>query len=196
MQLLRALKLLWCCGFSTGDVCSILAHASVYFRDARAACGDTIGPSEVGNVLAISIFLAQSYIQDEVCPLHVWHEWLFKRCCTLQTLNSGVMRVLELRGYILRVDEHERNERYRILVHAATFPAAAPGKLASTPDPLAAEEQLALALTAGQPTACVCSVWAWLLCPLSCFVGVLPQRCRPKGLATRHTTSMQLVASD
>lgn len=116
--LLRAIKLQRLCDYSSEDICSILAHASVYFIDAYALCGKDMSTSEVGNVLATLMFVAHCYVQDETCPLHVWHQHLFRKYCPLRTLNAAIIRLLEIRQYRLRIDGEDLRLRYSALVEA------------------------------------------------------------------------------
>lgn len=118
--LLRTVKMLRACDFSNEDICSVLAHASAYFKDTFAICGDSMDASEVGNVMALLIFLAHSYVQDETCRLRIWHKYLFAKYCSLEMLNSAVLRLLEIRNYILRLEEEDLAERYGALLRATT----------------------------------------------------------------------------
>jgi hypothetical protein len=119
--LLRSLKFLRLCDYSVEDICSILAHASRYFHDAFELCGNMMDPSEVGNVMVTNMFIAHCYVQDEACPLHVWHQHLFRKYCPLKTLDAAIMRLMEIRGYVLRLgadDLHWRFERLIQIVHS------------------------------------------------------------------------------
>lgn len=125
--LLRTLKFLRACDYQNEDICCILAHASAYFIDAFALCGNSMSSSEVGNVLAILIFVAHSWVQDETCPLRFWHQHLFKQYCQLDVLNAAVIRLLEIRGYILRLEREEVTWRFMQLKEASsTFPSRPP----------------------------------------------------------------------
>jgi hypothetical protein len=117
--LLRVFRFLHLCDYSMEDICSILAHASVYFRDVFKLCGDQMGSSEVGNVLATLIFIAHCYVQDETCPLHMWHKHLFRKYCALNTLNAAVMRLLEIRRHMLRLESKTLDHNFRSLLQAA-----------------------------------------------------------------------------
>jgi len=115
--LLRTLKFLRLCDYWTEDICSILAHASVYFSNVSLLCGDQMDGQEVGNVLATLIFIAHCYVQDETCPLQIWHQCLFVKYCPLKTLNSAVVRLMEILNFILRLENTVLNPRYnRLLV--------------------------------------------------------------------------------
>jgi len=116
---LLALKFLRHCSYSAVDICSILAHASAYFADVYVLCGDLMSPAEVGNVLVTLMFVAHCYVQDETCPLHVWHKYLFKKYCNLRTLNAAVVRLLKMRQYTLGLDVEESTRRFSFLHQAA-----------------------------------------------------------------------------
>lgn len=115
---LRALKFLHLCDYSDQDICSIMSHATAYFMDAYALCGNHMDSGEVGNVLVSLMFIAHCYVQDETCPLHIWHQHLFRRYCPLRTLNSAIIRLLEIRRFILRLDERELSDRFERLNRA------------------------------------------------------------------------------
>eukprot|EP00441_Pelagodinium_beii_P024060 CAMPEP_0197676708 /NCGR_PEP_ID=MMETSP1338-20131121/87247_1 /TAXON_ID=43686 ORGANISM="Pelagodinium beii, Strain RCC1491" /NCGR_SAMPLE_ID=MMETSP1338 /ASSEMBLY_ACC=CAM_ASM_000754 /LENGTH=90 /DNA_ID=CAMNT_0043257427 /DNA_START=505 /DNA_END=773 /DNA_ORIENTATION=+ len=66
---------------------------------------------EVGNVLATLLFIAHCFVQDETCPLNVWHKHLFKKYCSLKVLNAAVMRLLELCRYKLRITDADLAKR-------------------------------------------------------------------------------------
>jgi len=114
--LLRAIKLLRLCDYSVEDICSILAHASAYFPDAYALCGSHMDANEVGNVLVTLIFVAHCYVQDETCPLHVWQQHLFRKYCPVKTLNAAIIRLLEIRCYVLRLESQDLDYRFTRLL--------------------------------------------------------------------------------
>jgi hypothetical protein len=122
--LLRALKFLRRCSFSVVDICSILAHASAYFQDVFELCGGYMDAAEVGNILVTVMFLAHSYIQDETCPLHVWHQYLFRGYCALKKLSEALMRVMAIRKYVLRLKEEDLRTRFDALAQSITIPPA------------------------------------------------------------------------
>eukprot|EP00931_Biecheleriopsis_adriatica_P012053 TRINITY_DN113155_c0_g1_i1.p1 TRINITY_DN113155_c0_g1~~TRINITY_DN113155_c0_g1_i1.p1 ORF type:complete len:291 (+),score=38.97 TRINITY_DN113155_c0_g1_i1:95-967(+) len=109
--LLRVLRFLRLCDYALEDICTILAHASAYFFDVYRQCGNQMEPGEVGNVLASLIFVAHCYVQDETCPLHVWHKHLFRKYCPLKLLNAAVMRLMEIRSYRLRISDSDLKRR-------------------------------------------------------------------------------------
>jgi len=109
-------KLLHLCDFQHEDICCIVAHTSVYFRSTYRTCGYTMDPTEVANAIVAQMFIAHAYVQDETCPLRVWHEHVFRKYCSVKTLNAVVMRLIEIRGYRLRVDRKDMLKRYKYLV--------------------------------------------------------------------------------
>lgn len=113
--LLRTIEMLHRCRYCVEDVCSIVAHAAVYFDDVYGQRGPHMDAAEAGNVLVLAMFVAHTYVQDETCPLSTWHRFLFKDYCTVGELNSAVLRVLQLRGYMLRVEESKLQGHYNLL---------------------------------------------------------------------------------
>merc|ERR1719188_1577120 len=105
--LLRALKFLRLCDYSIEDICSTLAHATAYFVDAFSLCGNQMDACEVGNVLTTLMFVAHCYVQDETCPLHV-----------------AIVRLMEIRRYILRLEQEDFDRRYFSLLQASQKQAA------------------------------------------------------------------------
>jgi len=109
--MLRCLKLLHRCGYQREDIELMVAHSSRYLRDYMVAVArDGQPPMEIGeiaHIFCVLMFIAHSYVQDENCPLHVWHQHLFAKYCSLGTLNSAVMRLLEKLSFALRVEEHQ-----------------------------------------------------------------------------------------
>lgn len=116
--LFKSLAFLRRCDYSCADICSILAHASAYFVDVYDLCGGDMSKDEVGNVLVALMFVAHCYVQDETCPLKLWHRDLFYRYCPLSKLNEAVVRLLGLRRYILRLEAADLAERYSSLTKA------------------------------------------------------------------------------
>lgn len=114
----RAIDLLFRCGYSVEDTCSVLAHASVYFMDAFEFCGARMEAREVGNILTVLMFLAHSYVLDETCPLRLWHSNLFRGYCTVKTLNAATLKLLEVRGWVLRVEPEALEPRHARLLQA------------------------------------------------------------------------------
>jgi hypothetical protein len=122
--LLRAIKFLRLCDYSSEDICSTLAHATAYFVDAFSLCGNQMDSCEVGNVLTTLMFIAHCYVQDETCPLHVWHQHLFQKYCPLRTLNVAIVRLMEIRRYVLRLEQDDFDRRYFSLLQASQKQAA------------------------------------------------------------------------
>jgi hypothetical protein len=118
--MLRAMKLLHLCQFQTEEICCILAHTSVYLRSTYKACGQQMDGQEVANAVVALMFIAHSYIQDEPCPLPVWHELIFQKYCSVRTLNAVILRLMEIRAYRLRIDRKEMMKRSKYLCGSTT----------------------------------------------------------------------------
>lgn len=116
--LLRALKMLWCLDYSNEEVCSILAHASSYFLSIFSICGGRMSCTEEGSVLVALMYLAHTWVQDETCRLGVWHNHLFSRYCSLDTLKKTVFKLFEMRQFTLRVEAHDLSSRHEALAQA------------------------------------------------------------------------------
>jgi len=110
------MKMLHLCDYTHEDICCVLAHTSVYFRKTFALCGHQMDNQEVANAVVAQMYIAHSYVQDETCPLRVWHSHLFAKYCNVRTLNTVVMRLLEIRGYRLKLDRKDLLKRYRYLL--------------------------------------------------------------------------------
>lgn len=123
--LIRAIDLLYRCGFPVEDVCSVLAHASIYFVDVLEFCGPRMESREAGNILVVLMYLAHSYVMDEACPLKTWHSNLFRGYCSVGTLNAAAMKLLEVRGWVLRVEPDELARRYELLMQVSEKETAA-----------------------------------------------------------------------
>lgn len=108
--ILRSLQFLRSCGYHIEDICVVFAHASIYFLCIHGRCGK-MSDTEAVNIILVLMYLAHSHVQDKHCPLRIWHEHLFRNYCTLHMLNQILIGIMKLRGYILRVDENEINER-------------------------------------------------------------------------------------
>mmetsp|Transcript_90174 Transcript_90174/g.252075 ORF Transcript_90174/g.252075 Transcript_90174/m.252075 type:complete len:261 (-) Transcript_90174:339-1121(-) len=113
--LLRMLKFMWLCDYTAEDICSTLAHASRYFVDARCL---QLGDGEVGYILATLAFIAHCHVHDETCPLNIWHKYLFRKYCPLKTLNAAVIRLLEIRHFLLRLSDEDLSSRFNRLMEA------------------------------------------------------------------------------
>lgn len=123
--LLRSMKMLHLCQYDHEDLCVLLAHASVYFKKVHALCGSQMDQHEVANAAVLLLFIAHSYLLDETCPLSVWHKHLFAKYCSIQTLNSAVFRLMDIRGFRLRIDRKDVLKRHRFLMGQDATPVGA-----------------------------------------------------------------------
>jgi hypothetical protein len=112
---LRTMRMLHLCQYPPDDIWTIMAHTSSYFETTFEACGCRMDKAEANNIIVPLVFVAHSYVEDETCPLRVWHKHLLRNYCSLKTLNAAVLRLLELRGYILRLDPKDVEERLAYL---------------------------------------------------------------------------------
>lgn len=115
----KAIDMLLCCDVHVEDICSVLAHTSVYWADVAEAVGEKWDAGEAANVLVLLMYVAHSYVLDVTCPLRCWHKYLFKRYCNVHTLNAACLRLLQIRGYALRVQPDTLERRYAKLLEAA-----------------------------------------------------------------------------
>jgi hypothetical protein len=116
---LRCLRLLHLCGYCKADIELMVAHASSYLKDLledlEKKTQPRMGLQEVAHVFCLLMYLAHSYIEDQNCPLKVWHEHLFKRYCDLKTLSSAVMQILQQLAFALRIEPSELQERLEFI---------------------------------------------------------------------------------
>lgn len=118
-HLLRSLEMLRRCGYAIEDIRIMVSMATVYFNDTYHRKGLFMDCSELKYVLVLALFVAHCFVEDEMCPLATWHKWLFQSYCTLQELNSAVLRLCTLRDFRLRIDDDELFRRCELLREAA-----------------------------------------------------------------------------
>lgn len=114
-----AIDLLYRCRYCAEDICLVLAHASSYFLDVRNVCGTRMDPDEVGDIIVVLMFIAHSYVLDETCPLRAWQKNVFLGQCSVKTVNMATMKLLRMRGYVLRLGEKDLQMRHQYLMHGA-----------------------------------------------------------------------------
>jgi len=95
-----------------GSKASMGSSSNGSARDGSAASSrgpphpqNSMGTTEQANILIILCFIAHSYIHDECCPLRIWWQYLFKRYCSLRTLNHALVRILLILDWKLRVED-------------------------------------------------------------------------------------------
>lgn len=117
--LFRCLRLLHDCGYPSEDIEVMVASASAYMRDIVSSMQregqPEMGLAETVHILCVLIYLAHTYCEDQNCPTHIWHRQLFRRHCTLRTLNAAILGLLERLGWRLRVDDIEMEARLAFL---------------------------------------------------------------------------------
>eukprot|EP00930_Biecheleria_cincta_P039660 TRINITY_DN27246_c0_g1_i1.p1 TRINITY_DN27246_c0_g1~~TRINITY_DN27246_c0_g1_i1.p1 ORF type:complete len:263 (-),score=43.87 TRINITY_DN27246_c0_g1_i1:300-1088(-) len=105
--LVKMMRFLHSLDHNCEDICCHLAHASFYFRSIYSSCGALMSPEEIANVLVLLVFLAHCHVQDETCPLKIWHRYLFKSYCKLPTLSKATMQLMKRLDYVLRVPDND-----------------------------------------------------------------------------------------
>lgn len=124
-RILRAaIWMLRSCEFPEYDICSILAHASVYYTDAIVVASKPgMAPVDAAQIVVALMFLAHCHIEDNTCPLHVWHQHLCRHYCSLPLLTTAVVKLMSMRKWALRVDESVIMPRLRYLLGTGPLPA-------------------------------------------------------------------------
>lgn len=119
-RIARSLLFLSKCGYSTADICCVVAHATVYFSYAFRKRGQQMDALEIANVFVLALFVAHSYVLDETASLKTWHSSLFNDYCTLPELDSAVVRVFRFCGFKLRLEDGILEHRYDLLCEAVS----------------------------------------------------------------------------
>lgn len=105
--ILRCIRLMHLCGFGSDDIELVTAHAAVYLEECleqlKADGEGTMKLRELSLIVCVLLFIAHTWVLDKTCPLKTWHEHVFQQHCKLPTLNAAIIRLMEQRGYILRV---------------------------------------------------------------------------------------------
>jgi hypothetical protein len=122
MLLVKMMRFLHSLDHNFEDICCHLAHASFYFRNIYSSCGAVMSPEEIANVLVLLVFLAHCHIQDETCPLKIWHQYLFKSYCKLPTLSKATMQLMKRLGYVLRVPDNDLKQSVAWLSQGDALP--------------------------------------------------------------------------
>jgi hypothetical protein len=99
------------------DVFSVLAHASAYLADLGFNAGPFDG--DLGRLAVVLLFLAHSYVEDITLPLSNWHAALLQGRATLDAVNDELLRLMKLRGFILRLPDDDLHMRYEALCQAS-----------------------------------------------------------------------------
>lgn len=115
LPILRCLRLLHLCGFVHSDVEVVVAHTMVYIEECLPqllGCSNKVMElQELSHIVCVLLFLAHSYASDKNCPLRIWQKHAFVHYCGIQTLNAAVLRLMELLGYVLRVEPEDLEVR-------------------------------------------------------------------------------------
>lgn len=117
--LVRTVQLLQLCEYELEDICCVLAHGAAYFEAFGANCGKKMSNFEAGYILVVFIYIAHSYVLDETCPMKFWHQKLFRHYCSPKMLDAAVIRLMRMRDYRLRLEDHEVQTKIVSLLTAA-----------------------------------------------------------------------------
>jgi len=93
-----------------------LAHTCVYLVRHLKTEKRTLCDSELGRIIVMLMFIADSFVHDVALELGDWHRVLFSNVCHLRTLNKIVIMLLEGQNFFLRVEYSELDAKYRSLL--------------------------------------------------------------------------------
>jgi len=126
---LQAVRLLHLCKYPNSDIELIVAHASVYLQsllDQQTTRESSVGTPpeaqapkmelmEIAHIFVLMVYLAHSFVEDETCPIKIWHQRLFLKYCDFATLNKALMQLMQRLAFALRVSEEELEKRLAFL---------------------------------------------------------------------------------
>uniref|UniRef100_A0A0G4HYA5 Uncharacterized protein n=1 Tax=Chromera velia CCMP2878 TaxID=1169474 RepID=A0A0G4HYA5_9ALVE len=116
--LLRMMKMLHLCKYHVTDIIYIMALASCQLDDCFSKLSVMDG-KERANVCVLQVFLSHCWLQDETCPIKVWHSNLFKSYCTFATLQDALFKLFLIQEFSLKVDDQRVHQRVRELVYGS-----------------------------------------------------------------------------
>eukprot|EP00929_Paragymnodinium_shiwhaense_P025205 TRINITY_DN15306_c0_g1_i1.p1 TRINITY_DN15306_c0_g1~~TRINITY_DN15306_c0_g1_i1.p1 ORF type:complete len:421 (+),score=80.56 TRINITY_DN15306_c0_g1_i1:272-1534(+) len=119
---LQGMHLMHACNYHYSDVVVTLAHASVYFAEVFDAVRHRMTETEVAHVCVLLIYLAHITVLDEACPLKHWHQFIFKKYCTMKVLNAALFRLFSLKNFRLRISQEEQHRALAVLLCTAAEP--------------------------------------------------------------------------
>eukprot|EP00916_Digyalum_oweni_P011687 GHVL01019441.1.p1 GENE.GHVL01019441.1~~GHVL01019441.1.p1 ORF type:complete len:213 (+),score=30.00 GHVL01019441.1:107-745(+) len=102
--LVCATRMLVSCKYEWTDVLYILALAGVQFHKSMSKLSVT-DSKERCYMLSLQLFLAHSWLQDETCPLRIWHTYVFKNYCSLPTLGGALWKLFLIQEFSLDHEE-------------------------------------------------------------------------------------------
>eukprot|EP01071_Lankesteria_metandrocarpae_P005422 Lankesteria_metandrocarpae@DN3985_c0_g1_i1.p1 len=105
-RLLSTLALLRLCNYSFTDSVLIMSVAACQLFRVMGELSGT-EPKERVNIIMLQMFIAHSWLMDAACPLKEWHTHLFHAYCSFSVTNDGLVKLLQLQRFCLRVEgEH------------------------------------------------------------------------------------------
>lgn len=111
--ILRCVRLLHLCEFSNSDIEVIMTYTSVYLEESLSHLEGAaqIQLKELSLIICVLIYIAHSYVLDSTCPLKYWHQHVFASHCDVKTLNQAIFRLMEQRGFLMRIDSEAQEAR-------------------------------------------------------------------------------------
>ena len=76
---------------------------------------DKMNTKERTMVAVVQLFLAHSFLSDEVMPLKTWHSMFFEDYCDLVTLEDAVVKLWRHNDYKIMVDDETRERMVEAL---------------------------------------------------------------------------------
>jgi hypothetical protein len=108
-KFLLLMRMLRCCDYEIYDLVTVVTHAMCYFEREPKRLSHGMGEEEKTNVFILLCFVAHSFVLDEVCPLTTWHTYLFRDYCDVATLNHGLVTILRILAWQLRLRDSEQS---------------------------------------------------------------------------------------
>ncbi|CEM33559.1 unnamed protein product [Vitrella brassicaformis CCMP3155] len=112
--ILKTMEMLHRCKYEAWDIVLILAMASVQLEDTFSKLSVT-DQKERAHVCVLQIYLAHCWLQDETCPIKIWHEHLVRSYCTFPVLQDALFKLFGLQNHIMRIDDNRHVDRTRYL---------------------------------------------------------------------------------
>mmetsp|Transcript_44429 Transcript_44429/g.81096 ORF Transcript_44429/g.81096 Transcript_44429/m.81096 type:complete len:405 (-) Transcript_44429:267-1481(-) len=113
--LLQGVRLMHLCQYEYEDVVLVMAYASVYWKYAFQFIGHKMSSTEAAHVCVLLIYLAHCFLLDETCQLRWWSKQIFKKYCSIKSLDAALFRLLKMRKYKLLISDEEQIEVLRCL---------------------------------------------------------------------------------
>lgn len=128
ITLMRLIRMLHKAQFPIENIIWILALALCQFQRSLKRLS-VMGRRERANVCVLHAFIAHSYLEDETCPLKVWHANIFQNYCDLSTLQDALFKLLMLQDFTLSANPQQvKMKALRLLTPVASLTVIGPNK--------------------------------------------------------------------